>query len=442
MARHRSATWRGKSGTNETRKGALDHPFPQFLFYATVALIPFYRWRRIPGVESIKVDWVLTGLLLLIIGLYLMLQKGPPKRLRAGFWAPFGLFLLINYIAYILSPYPDTAFSGMIMLLQGAIFIFMTQLIVSEHGFAKVLPWTIGLSMGLGSLLAVLGYFFGFESFNQGADQRALGGTSTANNLALMCVFTLPITVHWLMHGRNTLFRLLGGAISVLVFLGVIATVSRGGFLSLLTIMGLLVFQYRKRFKPRYLGLTVAIISITAIAVVAIIPEDFFIRQATLVTEGTQDKSLNRRSHYVDVAIDAFEKRPIPGWGPDTFKKVWVNSLATRMFDLEERAAHNTYLEVAVGSGIIGLILFLFILIRSFLTYQKAEKILMDNGHEESAHLVAGYKFGLIAVCLYFLIKSGLDHKYFLMIIALPDIALSYAYSKTTPTDTSSEVGG
>ncbi|MDI3325750.1 O-antigen ligase family protein [Pontibacterium granulatum] len=427
---NQSTEWNNMRNGKMVPRTVFDHPFTQFLFYGIIATIPFYRWRQLPGPEFLKVDWLLFGLLFVLVAPYLLMMKTAPRRLKSNLWLPLSLFLLSNFVAYLVSPYPDQAWSGMMLLLQGTLFMLFTMLMVSVRGFESSLLWTLGLSMGLGALMSCLGYFGGIELFNQAGEERAYGGTISSNNMALMCVFTLPITVFWAVYSKTVKMRLFGMTLAALMALGVVSTVSRGGFLSLVIVSALLAYQYKGHFKPKHLGLLVAIVGISAVVAVSIIPKDFFIRQASLVTEGTQDKSLDRRSSYVTVAVDAIEQRPIIGWGTDTFKKLWINSLETRWFDMEERPAHNTYLEVTVGSGIVGLGFFLFLLLRTFFNYHNSQKTLLSHGLEREAHLVGSFKLGLVAVGIYFLIKSGLEHKYFLMVIPLSEIAVRYARQK------------
>ena len=405
---------------------AYDHPLPQIMFYAIIVSIPFFRWRTLP-VLDLKVDWILTALLLLILAPCLVLQSGVPRRLSGSIWGPLFLFLLANYVACLLSPFPDQAMSGFTGLLMGTLFMTITALMVSNRGFEKTMPLTLGISMGIGAGMSVLGYFANVEVFSQIQGERAYGGSISANNMALMCVFVFPVMVHWAVHASTPRMKLIGIVLASLQVLGVVSTVSRGGFLNLVVIAILLALQYRHYFKPRNLGLVVAIIGVGIIAAAAVIPKEFFIRQASLLTEGTQDKSLDRRSSYVKVAVDAIEDHPLIGWGTDVFKKVWVRSEETRWFKMEERPAHNTYLEVTVGSGFVGLALFLLLMGRAFFNFHSAEKRLMQRGFESQARLCGAYKLSLLAVMLYFMIKSGLDHKYFLLILPLSTAAVRLA---------------
>jgi len=404
------------------------------MFYGIIASIPFFRWRQLPGID-IKIDWLLTGLLVLILAPCLVIQSRAPQRLSGSVWSPLCLFLLANLIAYFTSPFPEQAMSGLIGLLMGTLFMIITVLMVNDKGFEKTIPLTLGISMGVGAAMSVLGYFANIEVFSQSLGERAYGGSISANNMSLMCVFTFPIMVHWAVHAKTTRMKMIGMTLATLQLLGVVSTVSRGGFLSIIAVSILLLLQYRSKFQPRHLGLIVALAGAGLIVAAAIIPKEFFIRQASLVTEGTQDKSLDRRSSYVTVAIGAIKERPLTGWGTDVFKKVWVRSEETRWFDMEERPAHNTYLEVAVGSGAIGLMLFLLLMWQTFNGFHSSEKRLMAAGYESQAQLCAAYKLSLLAVMIYFLIKSGLDHKYFLMILPLSTAAVRFTNHKLSNSD-------
>ncbi|MGI9273417.1 MAG: O-antigen ligase family protein [Endozoicomonas sp.] len=416
-----------ESRNNLQTAEAYDHLLPQVMFYLIIAFIPFFRWRTLP-VLDLKIDWVLTALLLMILAPYLILQKQIPRRLSGNAWVPLLLFLLANFVAYLLSPFPEQAMSGLTGLLMGALFMIISALMVSDRGFEKIMPLALALSMGLAAGLAVLGYFGNLQLFIN-EENEALGASSGANNMALMCLFVLPLMVYWAVHGSSSSMRTAGIFLSALLVLGVISTVSRGGFLNLTVVLALLLFQYRKYFKIKSLGLIVAIAGMGLLAAAAVIPKEFFERQASIVTvgSGNQDQSLDRRASYVKVAIDATRERPVIGWGTDVFKKVWVRSEETRWFKMQERPAHNTYLEVIVGSGFIGLFLFLLMMWKTFSNFHSAERRLMSNGFQAQAHLCGAYKLGLLSVMFYFFFKSGLDHKYFLLIIPLSMAAVRFA---------------
>ena len=258
------------------------------------------------------------------------------------------MFLVVSSWSAILSPYPEQAMGGLLLLVQMTVFILVALLLLNDNGVRQILPWVLGVSVGVNAFFSIIGYYFSFDLLTH-EGSRAFGATISANNMALMCVFTLPLMFFQALHAPTRARRSLGAILTVLIVLGVFSTVSRAGFLILVFVFCVLAVQYRQRLQPRNFGLFIGAIGVALATIVVVVPESFFERQATLITEGTRDQSLDRRSTYLQVGAEAFFDRPLIGWGPDTFKRVWAESEAALRFDRIERPAHNTYVEVAVA---------------------------------------------------------------------------------------------
>ena len=213
--------------------------------------------------------------------------------------------------------------------------------------------------------------------------------------------------------------------------LGIISTLSRGGFLILIFMSILIFWEQRHRFHPRYLGPVMAVLCAAMIFAVLTTPRSFIVRQET-IAKGTQaDKSTRRRADYINVGWDSFTKNPLLGKGTDTFKNVWHDSLTCRIYGLPSyRTAHNTYIEVLVGSGLIGLILFLLILGRASLNYTQAIKGFQQAGEEELVSLTRAYRLSFISICTYFLILSAIEHKLLLLALAISQTAFGISQNK------------
>jgi len=104
--------------------------------------------------------------------------------------------------------------------------------------------------------------------------------------------------------------------------------------------------------------------------------------------------------------------------------------METRWFDMEKRPAHNTYVEVLIGTGLVGLASFLILLAFVFRNYVNAEHMLRRAGEDRAAHLVGAYKIAFLAILIYFFVKSGIDHKYFILAIPLSVAVLRYAKNR------------
>ncbi|MCF8106716.1 MAG: O-antigen ligase family protein [Desulfohalobiaceae bacterium] len=405
---------------------------PQFLYYAIIFTIPYYQWRSISDAYFfLKVDWLLVlGLIALIIPMILV-RKKIPESLQSNLWPWLILFFLANLISSLVSPYRGAAFSEVFnTLIIGYIFIGLNLLMISEKGFTRIMPVVLAWSIGLNSFIGILQYFFDYMPFGGQIAERGRGLTIGANNMALMCVFTLPILVHWALHARNRKSALLAVLLLIVNILGVISSESRGGFLAMLIVGFLIILEVRHRFHPRYLGLVIALFSMFCIAFIAFTPEAYFERQSTILEGSEADKSTRRRTDYLLVGLKSFVEHPVLGTGTLTFDKTWVRSEKTRKYDLTERPAHNTYMEILVGTGLLGGIFFALLLLQGLYNFSRAKLLFTENGNQLMASLAGAYRISLLAVFIYFLFKSGLDHKLFLLALPLSQVALDLASLK------------
>jgi len=417
----------------------LTHPLLQLVYYLTIFSIPYYRWRTLSAqYPFLKIDWLLVMFLASIVVPYFLLQKRFPETLKSNLWPWILLFFVVNLISSCLSRYPSAAFDGVLTLILSYLFIAINLIFITPEGFCRIMPVVLGLSVGIGAFLTIIGYFFHIPMFSVGLGLgfRGAGPTIGANNMALMCIFTLPLLVHWVLYGRTRLSRLLALVLIVVNVLGVVSTASRGGFLNLIFMSILISFEQRRRFNPRYLGILIAGFGFAFIAGLMVVPGSYFERQKTLAKGIHSDPSLSRRSGYLKVGWDSFKENPVLGKGTLCFGKVWAKSITARRFKMEERPAHNTYMDVLVGTGILGLIIFLLMLWRAFTNFSQAKKIFRGLGNIEMASLVGAYRLSFVSVLIYFFVKSGIEHKFFLLALPLSEVAFRLARGEEKGIDT------
>ncbi|MEA2061650.1 MAG: O-antigen ligase family protein [Thermodesulfobacteriota bacterium] len=408
----------------------ITHPVSQLFYYVVVSTIPYYQWRHmIPG--GIPVDWILTFFLLIVVAIHLITTKRIPDSLNHNLNKWFLLFFVVNIISTLFSPYQDEAFSGIVTLVQGYIFISLSLVFITEKGFTTILPIVLCVSVGINALFSSLGYFFGIDYFNIWGGVQTYGATIGANNMSLMCVFVIPLFVYWIFNAKSSFVFFLVLFLFVSTIGGVISTESRGGFLNLIFSLGLVAFAHRHRFRPRFFGLLISFIGFVLILVITAIPDSYFQRQQTLVS-GEEDVSLNRRQGYIKVGLKSFNEYPLLGTGTFTFHKVWVNSTETLRFRMKERACHNTYLEMLVGTGLVGLAVFLALLLQAFFDFTRSEAFFERIKKPEMVSAVAAYHIAFITVLIYCLIKSLQDHKLLLLILALAPACLNFTEQIST----------
>ena len=396
-----------------------------FLFYGIIALVPYYRIRHMA--YAMPLDWYLTIFSLFFAAMHFVFIRQIPPFMKNRLNRFLILFFTLNIIASLFSPYPAQALDGMMTLTLGYTFIYLNLIFISRRGFTTLLPFTLTTSIVLNALFASLGYFAGVEYFNQLGRSRVFGFTIGANNMALMGIFLMPILAHFITTAKRVSLVVFFSALFLIDIAGIISSASRGGTLVMIMMFFGICFEYRHRFHPRYLGLIIGLAMMGTLLAVSAIPDSYFERQKTLVS-GPRDKSLNRRADYIRVAIDSIFQHPVMGTGADTFKQVWYDSLIRRKYKFEVRPAHNTYLEVSVATGLVGLGVFLAMLFQGFRDFSLAKQQLLDTGQEEMASLVAAYRLSFLCILAYFFLKSGLDHKFYLLILPLSQVAYHIAF--------------
>jgi O-antigen ligase len=407
----------------------------EFLFYLIILTIPYYRYRvPLPRYPFIKIDYILAFFLFLLLTTKIIQEKQLPVTVKSNLWPWFFIFFLINVISALYSKYPQTSLDGLRFLSVAILFIALDLIYITRDGFIRTLPAVLVVSVGISAFITAIGYFLKIPGFISeiGQGYRGFGPTIGANNMALMCIFTIPLLIHFYLFRHGFFYRSIILLALFTMLMGIITTFSRGGFLNLVVISIIIFFENMWHIKPKNFGLFMGGVGILLIVILLMLPGTYFQRQQTLARGKQADTSLARRSAYLVVGVQAFKKHPFLGTGPYTFQDIWVNSITTRRFKMEKRPAHNTYMDVLVGSGLLGLTAFLILLGRALINYTKAKKLCLNRGDIEMASLIGAYRISFISVLLYLLVKSGLQHKYLLLALALSEIALRIAKKDET----------
>ncbi len=401
-----------------------------FLFYVIIFFIPFYKFRILSQrYEFLKVDYIIAFFLVLFILIDIILKKRFPVALRAPVWKYLFMFLLINIVSALLSPYREYAISGLNTVLIAYIFIALNLISVEKEDLNIKLPFIITSAISISAGIGLIAYLFKIQGLLEGVEQglRAEGVTSGANNMAYMTLFAIPLITHLIFEGEKKIVRIAGVLMLMLCLGGLITSFSRGGFLFSIIITTATLFHHRKKITIRNFGLFVAMAGIVLMGLLSAVPGEYIQRQLTL-KKGTQaDISTQRRAAYQSAGFKSFLKHPILGTGPFTFRQVWLDSEEIKRFKFVPRPAHNTYMDILVGTGILGLLTFLIVIYKCFRDYTVAIRSLMISGNEKLASLIGSYRISYFSSFAYLIIMSAFEHKLFLLGVSLSQICLRIA---------------
>lgn len=405
--------------------------YPAIAYYGIIFLIPFGTYRAILG--GLKIHWLFAAILLAILGVRVLVYRRFPEGLKSSIWPWMTAYLMISLVAAIGSVYPQTANKTSRLLIVALLFLGLTLVMVNRRGFIRTLPSVLIWSVSLGSLLAVLGFWVGIGFFAEktepGQFTRGVGGSLDPNNMALMIVFIIPVLVYKIIHAETPPRRLLNLGLLLLNLGAMVATYSRGGMVVLVMAAVLITIEFRKRFRPQYLGIATMILISTLLLAWLMIPASYWERQKSLAAG--EDFALKRRTSYLIVGWEAFKEKPLLGHGPGTFPDIYGESIMGAAFERKnstrKRYAHNTYVETLVGTGILGCIGFLAILFHALASFNRAKKMFQQQNNLPLAELVGSYRISFVTTAIYLLIFSELFHKYLLLSIGLSQVSVFLA---------------
>lgn len=402
------------------------------LFYGIVFVIPYGAYRSLPEpLSSIRIHWLLAALLLLAIGISMVRTRRLPTSLRrANLWPWFLAFIIINGLSILWSVESGTSLKGWLLLISGYLFVMLAQVYLDERAFYFTLPRVLIASNSLNSVLALLGVAFSIPYWIDERSERALGASPDPNNMALMIIFGMPFIVLEFIRagtGRKRMLLLLIFSINAAA---VVATYSRGGAMVMVVAMAMIAVEFRREITPRRMGLLVGAAAAGLAFLLVLTPPSYWERQSSIAD--TEDFAIGRRTSYLIVTGEAFLERPFFGAGIDTFPGIFERSDMAQIFyrksePNQRRDPHNTYAGVLVGTGVVGLTLFLTILMLALRNYHRSIRTLLHLAEYDKAQRVKSYRVALLSLLLYLFIFSDPYHKYLLLSLGASMAAMYHA---------------
>jgi len=400
---------------------------PEMAFWGVIFIIPFGAYRAIAG--TVKLDWVFAGVALLVVLLQAVARRRLPDGLRSALWWWWLGLLLVSLFSLYGTQWPETVSHNLRNLVAAGLFMALGMIFIDRRAYLGLLPELIIASITLGSVSAVLGFLFQIELFADGGGfTRGTGLTADPNNLALFVIFVTPLLVERLINSRAGL-RLYYAAALLINIAALVSTYSRGGLIAFVLCLLMLAWAYRHHFRVRHLGVALMLVLFASEVLIATVPASYWERQISLA-QG-QDFAVKRRSSYLEVGMEAFRAAPLLGHGAGTFRDIYGESSIGAEFEKEgktrRRFAHNSYLEMLVGNGLAGILLYAGMLGFAWLSIRHAQRLWRTLGLGRLADQTAAYQTSLTITLLYLFIFSEPLHKYLLLLLALSQVALMYA---------------
>jgi len=168
------------------------------------------------------------------------------------------------------------------------------------------------------------------------------------NDLATTFGMLLPLAVVLLVVSRGPLKALYAACIAIFA-LAILITFSRGGFLAMVAVAGVMMWKFRKRHRAIPLVAAGLLGGVLFLSMPGGLGDRLWtiIRPNADATGSAQERTANLKRGVV-----IFARHPLTGIGMGTF----------HIMGVKDRRAHNSYLEIGAELGILGLLAYLVLI--------------------------------------------------------------------------------
>jgi len=362
-------------------------------------LMIFFIFEYIRPQDSLisALSYVRIPMILSLI-LFVIFLKSDKKILKDRLVILTILFIAeigISVIYAVNTTYVWRAFFGMMIVLI-AVILVMPTICNSRAKLAKFFNIWIGIHI----LVAI------YSLFHSG---KGPGGfLLDENDLSLTLNMVLPISIYLSMSPNISKSRRLYYRLASLLFIiSVGATLSRGGFLGLLSVFGIIWLNSENRFKSFFIALT--ILAVLAFPVYKMVPESYIAEMSTI--SDAEESTRVQRLYFWQKGWEMYLDNPVLGVGANNYRwNVGLYQLrdpdfdADTMLNLAGRPAHSLYFTLIPELGSVGIVLFLLILHQIFTKLIGIVRVSRGSGDRVDDLLLAK---AIIVSTVTFLVTGG-----------------------------------
>ena len=238
------------------------------------------------------------------------------------------------------------------------IFVFVSLLVMKDEASLRSYIW--GLMMG-GSVVIGMGIYLWWivSPLLPGGRAGAYGMYENHNDYTFMILLVMPYAYLMIKTETSRIQRLLLLALVGACSMGVVCSLSRGGIMTLVAEFGML-FWVTTRGKLRVFGL----LGLAMIGTVVIVHQ-FAAREENQAGNYSAEDAKTSRYELWRAAGAMIKVHPLLGVGSRRFHE-YSQDYAEISHDNRGKVAHNTFLEIAADTGILGFGSFIMMIVAMF----------------------------------------------------------------------------
>jgi putative inorganic carbon (HCO3(-)) transporter len=321
--------------------------------------------------------------------------------------------------------------------IKDAAIALLLVLLIRRISTLRNVIWTL-LMVGLFvSLINIFQFYTGtftnaYYGFAQADMQSILGNTDDwriagpigdPNYFALILLVLVPMAMERTMNEKRLVLKILAGIALVAIFLTVILTYSRGAFVALIIVGGIMVL--RTPGKPLPFLLIGALLVFLAIQFA---PPNYTARMRTIfsILPGNQERfskdySIDARSSEFIISLEMFKDNPLFGVGKNNYTSRYIEYSIKTGADPTRiaTAPHNLYFEALAETGLFGFLIFMYIVYQMVFQLFSAHQKLKEIKMHDKGKLLRGVIYGILAYLAGSLFLHAAYARYFWLLFGI-----------------------
>ena len=321
-------------------------------------------------------------------------RKGQPVQLPLQFWLMLLFFAVICLSRGLAGTSPFEAKPPQEFLKFCVLFFLIVNVIDTEKDLREVM-WVLIMV----SVCMVLYHYYHYKTGWRSIFVVPNFGTLNRNGFAITLASLVPFAYVFLRERKPILIKGLLAFSLFFFIVGIILTYSRGGFLALCIALASLILYDRSKARPIFLVLILSALIIPRLS------EKYFNRISTIINYH-QEASAMIRVATNKAALNMVKRHPLFGVGAGNFPYTFFDYTPDDLKKWVEPGinSHNLTLQVASETGIIGLVIFLLLVIKTLIDAMKLRKLCLQHEKFESlANVASALGIGLFT---YFMAKQ------------------------------------
>lgn len=373
--------------------------------------------------------------LVVLMGGLILLRGALFKDEYQGWIVPtilLGLYSLFGSITLAFASDFNLALTTLIDYLKDAIIAIVIIMLIQNPTSLRKAIWTLlltGILMGTISVYQQLtgnfsNAFSGFATIivDSTSGPRSSGPIGDPNYYAQIMVLLIPFAIDRIWSEKSLILKNIAVWAFLTISMTVMYTYSRGAFLGLIASFIFMAIKRAPRLPAVLLGVAVCLV------VFQLLPTTYKTRVASIIdifpdsqTTGTIDRSFQGRTSENLVAWNMFLDHPILGVGLGNYNVYYLEYSRKLGIDsrVEDRSAHNLYLETAAERGVLGLSLFVSIIFLTLRQAFQAEQKFKELGNKPFADMAMALGVSIFTYLVTAIFLHDAFPRFFWLIVGL-----------------------